>query len=162
MTTLSPTRQDLLVAIAMFAFYLGMLVWSEYIPNARGREFPVLVSGVAVVLCLLDVTSRTNTAIGRAIALALSGAVDHSARASGQAAAREAIAIGWIAAATALIVLAGFLVAIPVYVFSYMLLYAGRTVRDGAITALATTAGIWVGFELLLSYELYRGALAPN
>ena len=158
----SRTRQDLFVTIAVLALFLGMLAWSQSIPDVRGREFPMLVSSAAIVLCLLDVLAHTDTAAGRAIALLLSGAADHSERPAAHTVAREAMAVGWIAAAMALIVLAGFLVALPVYVFGYMLLYAGRTVRAGAITALATTVCIWVGFELLLSYELYRGVLAPD
>jgi hypothetical protein len=158
----STARQDLLVAVAVLAGSVAMLVWSEYIPHPRGREFPILVSGTAVVLCLLDVIAHTDTAIGRSIARILSGGADGSARTAAHGPRVEAIATAWIAAATALIVLAGFLVAIPVYMFSYMVLYAHRSVRDGAIAALATTVCIWAGFELLLSYELYRGVLATN
>ena len=30
------------------------------------------------------------------------------------------------------------------------------------VTALATTLCIWIGFEVLLRYELYRGILTPG
>jgi hypothetical protein len=72
---------------------------------------------------------------------------------------RETIAILWIAGATAVMVLAGFLVGIPVYVFCYMVLHARRPVRQGVIAALVTTGAIWLAFELLLSYQLFRGVL---
>jgi hypothetical protein len=162
MPTLSARGKDLLVAIAVFVLFVGVLLWSAYIPHPRGREFPILVSGAAVVLCLLDVIAHTSTAVGRAIARILSGGVDSPMRASAHGLRAEAVAVAWIAGATALIVLAGFLVAIPVYVFGYMVLYARRPVREGAIAAFATTVCIWVGFELLLSYDLYRGAFAPT
>jgi hypothetical protein len=161
-TMLSAERKDLLVAIAVLALFVGLLVWSEYIPHPEGREFPVLVSSAAVVLCLLDVVAHTDTAIGRAVALILSGEAARSGRGAGHGLRAEAIAIAWIAGATALMVLVGFLVAIPIYVFCYMVVYARRSVSDGAIAALATTICIWAGFELLLSYDLYRGALWPS
>jgi hypothetical protein len=159
---LSSQRKDLLVAIAVLAMFVGLFVWSEHIPHPEGREFPVLVSGAAVVLCLLDVVAHTDTAIGRSVALILSGEAARSDRGPAHGWRSEAVAIAWIAGATALMVLAGFLVAIPVYVFAYMVLNAHRTVRGGAIAAIAITICIWVGFELLLSYELYRGALWPT
>ena len=159
---LSSQRKDLLVAIAVFVGFVGMLIWSEHITHPEGREFPVLVSGAAVVLCLLDVIAHTDTALGRSVALVLSGEAARSAGDPGHGLPAEAIAIAWIAGATALMVLVGFLVAIPVYVFAYMVLYAHRTVRDGAIAAFATTICIWAGFEVLLRYELYRGALWPS
>lgn len=159
---LSPPRRNLIIAIAVLAFFVGMLVWSQYIPDVRGREFPTLVSASAVVLCILDVIAHTDTAIGRSIAVMLSGELMSSQAAPAQRLGLEAMAIVWVIGATALIVLAGFLIAIPVYVFGYMVLYARRSLRDGVIAALATTVCIWAGFELLLSYELYRGVLAPN
>lgn len=159
---LSLPRRNLIVAIAVLALFVGMLVWSQSIPDVRGREFPTLVSASAAVLCILDVIAHTDTAIGRSLAFMLSGDLEASEAAPAQRFSLEAMAIAWIAGATALIVLAGFLIAIPVYVFGYMVLYARRSPRDGAIAALATTVCIWGGFELLLSYELYRGVLAPG
>lgn len=158
----SSARKDLLTAMVVLAVFVGLLVWSKYIPHPRGREFPILVSGAAVVLCLLDVLAHTDTGIGRSIALILSGEAHRSASDSVHGMHSEAIAIAWIAGGTALTVLAGFLAAIPVYVFGYMVLYARRTVRDGAIAALATTICIWGGFELLLNYDLYPGAFWPG
>jgi hypothetical protein len=158
----SPARKDLLTAIAVLAVFVGLLVWSEHIPHPQGREFPILVSGAAVVLCLLDVLAHTDTVIGRSVALILSGEAHRASVGSEHPLRSEAVAIAWIAGGTALMVLAGFLVAIPVYVFGYMVLYARRTVRDGALAALATTLCIWGGFELLLDYELYPGMLWPG
>jgi hypothetical protein len=153
----SQTRQDLVVSLVVLAFFIGMLVWSEQIPDPRGRHFPVLVSATAVVLCIVDMIAHTDTGIGRAIATVLSGTLEHPIHA--HPLRREVVAIAWIVGATALVLLAGFLVGIPVYVLGYML-HAGRTFRNAAITALATTAFIWIGFEVLLNYDLYRGLLA--
>jgi hypothetical protein len=44
-------------------------------------------------------------------------------------------------------------------VLGYSLLHARRNLRQSVIAAIAVTIAIWVGFELLLNYELYPGLL---
>ncbi len=156
---MSAAARNRMVSLIVLVFFAIMLVWSKQITQARGREFPVLVSAAGVVLGLLDLVAHSGTAFGHRLAMVLSGAAHLESEHGGYAFRREVIAIVWIVAATALMVLAGFLAAIPVYVFGYMLLHARRTVRQGAIAALATTLAIWVGFELLLNYDLYGGLL---
>ena len=75
---------------------------------------------------------------------------------------RELIVMLWIVAATTLMVLFGFVVGIPAFVFGYSILHARRTLRQSAIAAIATVFAIWIGFELLLNYELYPGLLFVN
>jgi hypothetical protein len=113
----------------------------------------------AILLCLIDLVAHTDTAIGRRLAAVLSGEVNAPAGIFTHGARREAVAVLWLGGATFLIVVAGLLAGIPVYVFCYMVLHAGRPVRQGVIAALATTGAIWLAFELLLGYQLYRGLL---
>jgi hypothetical protein len=157
--TLSFTQRNLIVSLLVLAFFAGMLVWSEQIVEARGREFPVLVSVAGIVLCLLDVIAHTDTAIGRVIAMVLSGTAHLASEGPKHAVKLELVAMLWIVVATALMVLLGFLAGIPAYVFGYSLLHARRTVWQSAISAIAVTIAIWIGFELLLSYDLYSGIL---
>jgi len=155
----SPRQRDLAVSTGVLVFFVVVLVWTYRFPEARGREFPALVSMAAIVLCLIDLVAHTDTAIGQWLTAVLSGSLRLPAGAMTFGVRREAVAILWIAAATALMVLAGFLAGIPVYVFCYMVLHARRPLRQGAIAALATTTVIWLAFELLLRYDLYRGVL---
>jgi hypothetical protein len=150
-------RRDLAVSLGVLVFFVVVLVWTYRFPEARGREFPAMVSMAAIVLCLIDLLTHTDTAVGRRLAAVLSGSSQLPT--GGWGIRREAIAILWIAGATLLMVFAGFLAGIPVYVFCYMVLHAGRPVRQGIAAALVTTGAIWLAFELLLSYQLYRGVL---
>jgi Tripartite tricarboxylate transporter TctB family len=154
-------RRNLAVSVATFAIFVALLVWSDHIPDARGREFPVLVSGAAVILAALDVLAHSGTAAGRWVTLVLAGAAP-PAPSERRRLPAEAMAVVWVAAALALVIVAGFLVAIPVYVFLYLLLHGRRTLRHSVIAAVATTFGIWLGFEVLLRYELYGGLLFPG
>jgi hypothetical protein len=149
----------LAVSIGVLVFFVVVLVWTFRFPESRGQEFPALVSVTAIVLCLIDMVTHTDTAAGRRLAAVLSGSIRPTASAMTRGVRRETIAILWIAGATAVMVLAGFLVGIPVYVFCYMVLHARRPVRQGVIAALVTTGAIWLAFELLLSYQLFRGVL---
>ena len=155
----SSRQRDLAVSVGVLVFFVVILVWTYRFPEARGREFPALVSMAAIVLCLIDLIAHTDTAIGRRLAAVMTGKVDPSAGILAHGAWREAVAILWLAGATLLIVVAGFLAGIPVYVFCYMVLHAGRPLRQGAIAALVTTGAIWLAFELLLGYQLYQGLL---
>jgi hypothetical protein len=155
----SSRQRDLAVSVGALIFFIVILVWTYRFPEARGREFPALVSMAAIVLCLIDLVAHTDTAFGRRLASVMTGEVDPSAGILAHGAWREAVAILWLAGATLLIVVAGFLAGIPVYVFCYMVLHAGRPLRQGAIAALVTTGAIWLAFQLLLGYQLYRGLL---
>jgi hypothetical protein len=155
----SPRQRDLAVSVGVLIFFVVVLLWTYRFPEARGREFPALVSMAAIVLCLIDLIAHTDTAIGRRLASVLTGAVAPSAGVPRHGAWRETIAVLWLTGATLLIVVAGFLAGIPVYVFGYMVLHARRPLRQGAIAALVTTGAIWLAFQLLLGYQLYRGLL---
>ena len=157
--TLSPRQRNLAVACIVLGFFVVMFLWSEQIKDVRGREFPLLVSGAGIVLAMLDVISHTETNIGSRIGLALSGPAHMSDDGFVAGIRREIVVMLWIVTAAALMVLFGFVVGIPAFVFGYSSLHGRRTLRQSAIAAIATVFIIWVGFELLLNYELYQGLL---
>ena len=160
--TLSPRQRNLAVAFIVLGFFLVMFLWSEQITEVRGRQFPLLVSGVGIVLTVLDVIAHTETGIGRRIGLVLSGSAHMADEGLSVGIRRELIVMLWIVVATTLMMLFGFVVGIPAFVFGYSMLHARRTLRQSAIAAIATVFAIWIGFELLLNYELYPGLLFAN
>jgi len=153
---LSHTRRNFAVSLAVLVFFVVILAWTYHFEEARGQEFPALVSMAAILLCLVDLIAHTDTFLGQRLAAVL-GAAHRAGGGLVHGARQESVAVVWIVGATLVMVVGGFVVGIPVYVFCYMVLHAGRTVRQGAIAALATAGAIWLAFELLLSYELYPG-----
>jgi hypothetical protein len=111
---------------------------------------------------MLDVIARTETAIGRRIGQILSGSGHMADHGLAVGVRHELIVMLWIVTATMLMVVFGFVVGIPAFVFGYSLLHGRRTVRQSAIAAVATVFAIWVGFEFLLNYDLYPGLLFAN
>lgn len=142
-----------LVVLAAFV----LVLWWTYGLEPKGALVPRLVCWAAIVLCLLDAVAHTGTAVGRRVAMVLSGTAHLAEEGKGPGLKRELVASLWMAAATAFAVVAGFLPGIPVYVFGYMTVHGRKSVRTSAITAIVTTAAIWATFEMLMDYRLYRG-----
>jgi hypothetical protein len=154
------TRRNLYVSLVVLAAMAGFLIWS-YQYDPRSRLVPVVVGWAGLVLCALDVIAHLDNRVGRWVGMVLSGTAHGEASADDDKRrfGPEAIACLWMVGATAGVVLFGFMLAVPVYVFAYMLLHGGRTVRQSGIAAVVTTLFIWLVFEVFLRYEVYRGVL---
>ena len=70
---------------------------------------------------------------------------------------RRSPAISGSSGFTALAVLAGFYVAIPVYVVAYLRLYARRPLAISLLIALVLTTALYVLFAILLGYDIFEG-----
>jgi len=152
-------RKNLLVSLLMLALVIAFL-FATYGVSVKGQRVPQLVAWIGIVLCALDVIAHTGTAFGNRVALLLSGAPSaEEAAGKKPSLSGELIAMTWMVIATAGILLVGFLVATPVYVFGYMTLYGRKPIVQSGIAAVVTTLFIWVVFEVLMEYELYRGLL---
>jgi Tripartite tricarboxylate transporter TctB family len=145
-------------AAAVAAVYLGAAY--QYSPEARAA--PLLIGWSVIVLAALDIVSRTQSPIGRA----LSGFVNpvtnrprHGHGATPATVGRQITAIVWIAGFVAAFALIGATLAIPVYVFAATRWRGGRPFAVCLLSAALTLAGIWFLFGWLLRLELYPGLL---
>jgi hypothetical protein len=135
------------------AIYLDM----SYGYKPLVREFPAGVAWVMIILLTLDLASRTQTRLGRTLTRWLNPAAD--APQPDRAAAREVSAILWIAGFTALLMLAGILCAVPLFIFATMRFRARRPYGTSLLAAAGATLVIWLLFEQLLRLSLYSGPL---
>lgn len=127
--------------------------------GATARQLPMLVAGGIVVLATLDLLSRLPGAIGQVLRTALGAGFDEPEIELRAAWQREIAQVGWVVAAVAAVVLVGFLVAIPLFVFLYSRLNGSRSTPASVLAAVLATAAVALVFELLLDYTLYRGIL---
>jgi hypothetical protein len=152
---------DFGAALAVLAIGIGFLGWAKtYPPNAAA--VPTLVAWLTIVLALIDAAARTETALGRALRRLVNAEqiIEWTTQSEGETRApRVTSSVCWVLAYLAGVALAGFLVATPAYIFLYMKLHGGRSALAGALAALATTAGVWLTFELAFRYRLYPGLL---
>jgi hypothetical protein len=152
---------DFCAALVVLAIGVGFLAWAQTYPPQAG-EVPTLVAWLTIVLALIDAAARTETAPGRILRRLVSAeqVIEWKADGDGEASPRRvASSVFWLLAYLAGVALAGFLVATPLYIFLYVRLHGRHSVRAGALTAIGTTLGVWIVFQLLFRYPLYPGLL---
>jgi hypothetical protein len=145
-------------AAAVAAVYLGAAF--QYPPDARAA--PLLIGWAVIALALLDIASRTDTAVGRALSGWLNPVTSrprHGPAAQAQPIGRQVMAVAWIAGFVAAFALIGATLAIPIYVFAATRWRGGRPYAVCLVSAAGTLAGIWFLFSWLLRLDLYPGLL---
>ena len=150
----------LAVPVLVTAFAVTMLAWT-YQYDGRTRMMPALGAWALLVFALFDLAAATGTRAGNLIAAFFTGSLagpagDEDER---QPTRRVLTACAWVAGYLGAVLLAGFHVATPVYLFLYVIAQGQRSVREGVIAAVATAGFIALTFEWLMNFELYRGLL---
>jgi Tripartite tricarboxylate transporter TctB family len=148
-------RADYLPALALWvitALYLAMAY--QYKPAVRA--FPAGVAWIMLVLLSLDLVSRTETEAGRMLTRWLNPATQ--AR-EAEPPARQVSAVIGLASFAALIVLAGILAAVPLYLFGSLRWRARKSYRACVLGAAGATLFVWLLFSVVLRIALYPGLL---
>ncbi len=150
-------HSSLYFAFGVMAFLIFFL-HETYEFTGKVRYFPLIVGWTGVALSVLDILSLTETRIGHAIHTVFGGKLEE-APGEGRKPMREIACFVAMAMSVVLIWLLGFLIASPLFVFLWMRMWGGKTLRSSLYGGVFTLAFIWVLFEWLLQYELYRGEL---
>jgi len=161
MTAQDPSSFSRYVApVLLLLFAVGFLLLA-YSYEGRTRQVPVLVGWILLVLCVLDVIAASATRIGEAVTAFFAGAIvaNGSGEMAGYLVGKIILAILWPSAFVALVVVAGFLVAIPIYVFLFVAIQGRGGIARAALASIITTGCIYVLFEKLLDYKIYQGML---
>ncbi len=137
--------------------------------NEQTRAMPLGVAALAILLMLLEMMSRGDGKVARNLRRVLqgSGSKPPVPGLDGQAGQRhspgkELAAFGWIFGLLAMALVAGFYVAIPIYVAGYLYFYAGKRPVAALGTAVALTGMLYGMFELLLGYGVFGGLIAGD
>jgi len=154
--TPSDQRTAFYFAFAIMGFLIFFL-YETYQLKGGVRAFPLIVGWAGLALAALDILRLTDTGPGRVV----SGFFDVALAPpqEGRALSREFIVIAALGCGVLLFWLFGFLIASPLFVFLWMLVWGGKSVRHSIYGGAATLAFIWLLFEVALSYELYRGVM---
>ncbi len=158
----TPLR-DYLPAAGLFVVTSFYLYLSAGYP-ARARAFPAMVAWAMLALIALDLLSRTETRLGRAVKRTLNPAADRVARESDhvQSWQRQVASVLWIAGFATAIVLIGILAAVPLYVFGALRFRGGRPLLTCLLAAAGATAFIYLLFGVVLRLNLYPGIFFSN
>ena len=146
-------RSRLGPAAVILAFVLGYIIVGLITLDETTRVVPLIAGGVTLALLVIDILR---------VFLGDGPDDDYAPEGGGVLAVRpqrELAAILFVAGGVTTIYLAGFLVAIPLYLFASIAFLGRQPIRTAAIVAVITTLIVYVVFEVLLAYELYPGLL---
>lgn len=147
---------SMVFALVVLAFSAAFVAQS-YVYEIEERAIPLLVGWTTLVFVALDFLTMTDTRLGGALTRIFGGgatpvATDHFF-------GKELGIVLWFVAVVVGIYFVGFLLTVPVYAFASMILRGRRSPLQAIIMAFGLLATIWIGFERLMGYELYRGIL---
>lgn len=151
MTTKHSTSRASAVAtsIVLLAFVAAYAAIGLTTLDAASRAVPLLAALVTAVLLGIEIVKRLSASAADATSVAESTtSIGHELR-----------VLGSVAAAVAGIYVAGFLIALPLYVALAIALIGRQPWRIAIATAAVTIAAIYVAFEVVLSYRLFAGVL---
>lgn len=141
----------------LFTVLAVVVLVTAYSYSRASGLFPVFVGWIFLALTLLE-TGVQLKAMRQGDAPAVVTTDAAKAVATGGA-MRELGGFGWLGLMLLVLYAAGFLVATPVFMFSFLRVAARRSILQSASIALAATAVVYAVFAWLLEYKLYAGIL---
>jgi len=143
-------------SLVVLAGVVVMLAWS-FTYTGRQAAFPLIVCWLMLGLGIIDVIQHM---LGKGIEDDTDAAKAMHTHGEGAAPiVKQVMTIVWLAGFIGLIYLVGFLAAIPLYVFAFMMLAGRMGLMRSALTAVFTTAFVYLMFIQLLALRLDGGLL---
>lgn len=150
---------EYLPAAGLLAVSIAYLITAAgYKPESRA--VPEAVAWVMIVLLLLDLASRSETRIGRALMALLNPAALTGERPDAASGKRQIAAVSWILGFAVGLVALGILAAVPLYVFSALRFKGKRSIPVALAAAVIALLAIWLLFAEALRLPLYAGLFA--
>jgi len=142
----------------LIAASLALLIWSSTFDQTP-RQVPMLVAGAMLVLSIFDFICRFDVPALRPLrdfwgADFRNREMRHNPRWTA-----ELGQVLWMIGCVAAMLSIGFLPAVPLFVFLYMVINGRRPMIESLATAAIVFGFVYIVFEVLLDYQLYRGAL---
>jgi len=148
-------RRSLLPSVATLFFVVAYLVAGYMTLDETTRYVPLMTGAVTFILLVIDIIR----VIVRGGAQSGSWVVEGGGVNVPESRGREFAAVLLVAAGVGAIYLLGFIVAIPLYLFASIAFLGQQSIRVAAIVALLTSLVIYLVFEVMLDYQLFRGML---
>ena len=147
-----------LVPLALFVMSSGFAIWSNQLPEIP-RMMPFLVAMITVVLCVLDFLARGKSEFAQKIGHWLGADFSNREMKHNPAISAEAVMILWMLLCVSLMMFIGILPSIFIFVLVYMRYQGKQSWRNSILASIGNLLFVVAVFEVLLQYNLYRGAL---
>lgn len=137
--------------------YIG----TAYTYDEDARNIPLSIAAVLVLLLFIELVMQTPGTIATVLRKLFTGSKDIT-MVSGEGTTpirKEIEAFAWIVGFLILAIVLGFYIAIPIYVFSYLHFYAGKSVLISAIPAIVLDGLLYLLFHVMLGYEIFAGLI---
>lgn len=142
-------------AFGVMAFMI-FFMHETYALKGKEQDFPLIIGYAGVVFSVLDIASVTETTFGRFVTRIFGAMLDPN-EIKPRRVSRELIVFAVMALGVLAIWLFGFLIASPIFVFLWMMIGGGKSLKLSIYVGFATLVFIYGLFELILQYDLYPG-----
>jgi hypothetical protein len=160
--SLKPLVDEEKLSALYFAFgimaFMIFFIHETYEMKGKVRTFPLIIGYTGIVLSVLDIASVTETAIGHFVTRVFGATLDPD-EIKPRRVGRELMVFTVMSLGVFGIWLFGFLIASPIFVFLWMLIGGGKSLKLSLYVGLATLVFIYGLFELILKYELFPGVV---
>ena len=147
-----------LVPLALFVMSSVFAIWSNQLPEIP-RMMPFLVAMITAVLCVLDFLARGKSEFAQKIGHWLGADFSNREMKHNPAISAEAVMILWMLLCVSLMMFIGILPSIFIFVLVYMRYQGKQSWRNSILASIGNLLFVVAVFEVLLQYNLYRGAL---
>ena len=147
-----------LVPVALFVMSGGFAIWSNQLPETP-RMMPFLVAAITAILCVFDFLARGNSPFAQKVGHWLGADFSNREMKHNPAISAEIAMLLWMVLCVGLMMFIGILPSVFVFVLIYMRYQGKQSWRNSVIASIGSLLFVVVVFEILLQYNLYRGAL---
>jgi hypothetical protein len=144
--------------LILLTLSLGYALWAQDY-SAVPSLMPTLVGLATSALAVLDLLSRFDTRVGRALQLTMGADFERREMSHDPELRDEIKQVGWTIGCILGMLLIGILPTVPLYIFAYMYVSGRQSLTSSTLSAMSAVIFVTVVFEVLLDTTLYRGAL---
>ena len=150
--------QSIWPPLVLLVVTVGYVWWAQDYERVS-RMMPTLVGLGTAVLAALDLVSRLNNSLGSTVRLSLGADFVSPEMSHDPPLRREAVLILALLGCVFAMMTIGILPTLPLFIIIYMRLWGGRPWLSSFVSAVVVLAFVFIVFELILDYQLYRGVL---
>jgi len=143
-------------AVLLLVFAVVMFFVAQSYSSTSAR-FPTMVAGAMIVLAMLDIWSRSSLPGQKFVETFGGTGFRRREMMHNPSLADQAVCLGWIAGAFAMMAAVGILAASPIFCAAYVHLKGNRSLAVSVGVGICVLIFQFAVFEWALNYELYRG-----
>jgi hypothetical protein len=145
-------------AIVLAGFAIVMIVWSSSY-SETARMVPTLVGWGMLALCVIDILSRLDLPFSQFLKDFWGADFRNREMKHNPPWRADVGQFLWMSGFVAGMLFFGILPSVPVFVMAYMAFHGGRHWLECLVAGAIVFGFVFVVFEVLLQYQLYRGVI---